>query len=212
MKKRSNRTGGASPCTFTHGVLLLLCAVLVTAHLISGIYAAYVSNLQGGGSMQVASFSEVEIEDDSKNDLFLIPGKDGQKQCYVTFNGAQVSTYVFVVITVPSGDWQYSDYQLSAASGKITLGVSDGWEYLKFEDNRLVLYKSLGIEETLKEVEVFANSGTITVSKLTTAEELAAAEGNFNVQAAVVQSGGYSVAEAWASLSAKFTSKEGGSD
>lgn len=206
IKDRNNRKKGAPLFSFTHVVLLLLCAVLVTGHIISGIYAAYVTENQGGDTARVISFGDITLENDKDNNMTLLPGNDGKMQSYVTFAGSEAMTYVFVVITLPTDAWSYDNGTLSAGDGNITLKVNTtDWTYYKTVDGQVVLYKALDPNTGLTNVEVFAN-GTVTVSTETTNAQLSAASGSMKVDAIAIQGNGFDDVEAaWKAASSKIS-------
>lgn len=211
IKDRNNRKKGAPLFSFTHVVLLLLCAVLVTGHIISGIYAAYVTENQGGDTARVISFGDITLENDKDNNMTLLPGNDGKMQSYVTFAGSEAMTYVFVVITLPTDAWSYDGGILAAGNddGKknIQLKVNtDAWKYHTTANGKVVLYKALDPNTELTNVTVFADDGTVTVSTETTNAQLSAASGSMKVDAIAIQGNGFDDVEAaWKAASSKIS-------
>ena len=196
---------------------VLFCLTLLSVHMTSGLYARYISSAYGSDSARVISFGELTLTESGtfQNDgtLMMIPGVNLTKDAVVAFEGSESAVYVFAEITL-SQHWTANADKtaFSIVSGTKTLlswSVDDTWTYLKNDGNTYIYYASLA-PNTAFTSGILANDGAITVSAAMTKSELSALTGvSIDLQASVVQSIGFEgPADAWASLSAKYT--EGG--
>lgn len=200
--KKSNNS--APLFTVTHLVLILLCIVLVTLHISSGIYAKYSTSSSASASGRVIYFGDIAIEEPSDNDLTLIPGVSAKKQAFLSFDGSEAQTYVFVVIRA-SEQWSCSDHSYTALGSQISISVSDEWTYLKSEGNDAVFYRSLSPNVKIEGSPIFADGGRITVGRNIKYSELSTMTGStMSVKAIAVQGNGFeNVSDAWTSVSSK---------
>lgn len=196
--KKSNN--GASPFSIVDVALILLCVVLISGHLMGGIYARYATEDSGGDSARVISFGNLTVTEE--NDLLLVPGCSIQRQTYVSFDGSEAQTYVFVHITFEA-PWSWTtDDTMTAGLGsgsEPTLKVADGWT--KLPDRPGVFYKTLEPNEKVNKASVFADDGKI---KLPAANVSPLANSAISVEVIAVQANGFeNVQKAWDAVGGK---------
>lgn len=190
---------------------VLLCLTLLSAYLISGLYAKYTDTAVGSDSARVVRFGNLtltESGDFADGAGIVIPGVNLRKKAVVDFAGSEASTYVFVSIAL-SSHWTTADNRrFAVTSGEKTLlqwSVGDGWTFLETDGNgAYIYYRELAPNRALS-ADVIADDGCITVSDGLTGGELGGMTGMFiRLRAAAVQSGGFAgPAAAWQSVSAK---------
>lgn len=195
---------------------VLLCLTLISVHLTSGLYAKYISSSAGSDSARVATFGELTITEMGDfyegRKLMIIPGVDLKKRATVDFGGSEAATYVFVEITAPN--WEFDEdkkefsYVIPPVSGdKIAMqwAVDDAWKFLEADNGTYVYYCALAPNTKLKNADIIANEGKITVSdKITKSEIKTMIDITIELRAIVVQSGGFAnPAAAWKSVKDK---------
>lgn len=201
---------------------VLFCLTLVSFYMVSGLFARYITSGQGSDSARVITFGNISLRetgdfyDKDKTKMWLVPGKDIEKDAEVIFTGSESATYVFVEVQV-SEHWTYADgvftIVLSPDREVIRWEIDGNWE--KLTDT--VFYRHLAPNEKLfiedDENEIHGvdiiKDGIITVSENLLrgdVEELLNNENPIEItfSASVVQSIGFdSAAAAWASLYGK---------
>lgn len=195
-EKKSNN--GASPFGIMHVALILLCAVLISAHLMGDIYARYVTESDGGDSARVIRFGDLTVTEEN-NALMVAPGATLRRQSYVSFGGSEAQSFVFVKISADEV-WAWNVRKLEAVSDGITLAaleVDSGWTWLK----NGVFYRELSPNEAIDKAPVFANDGK-TILPAIAMEKLAALENtSVSVEVIAVQANGFeSVQVAWSAV------------
>ncbi len=92
-KKSNNRAPLLSPM---HIALGLLCAVLISAYALSGLYARYISNASSGDSARVAKFSFTDDFDEKYVDFpaSFAPGESQTNTIEITNNSEVAIKYV----------------------------------------------------------------------------------------------------------------------
>ena len=109
---RDRKSNIAPSFTVMHVALLLLCAVLLTAHATTGLYASYKSEASGSDSARVAKFqltsgfSATSPVDFKLN--FYDPNMLSDEISITVSSQSEVSVYYDVVITMPEAatyDW-----------------------------------------------------------------------------------------------------------
>lgn len=208
--KKSNN--GASSFSMMHAALILLCVVLISGHLMGGIYARYVAESTGGDGARVIYFGDITLTIDDINTP-LIPGVNNHMQARVSFDGSEAQTYVFVAID----GWTYDEGSgtikslIDHEAIDISVGVNTQWTRLATTDESVVLYMALDPNENTLEngVAVF-NEGqalNMTVANTVTAEQLEKLT-TISMTAYAVQGNGFAGAEAaWESVSKKVSKK-----
>lgn len=202
---------------------VLLCAVLFSIHLTSGLYSRYVATGDGTDSARVITFGEITLEEtgdfvteDGKNIFLITPGVDLKKQAIVTFEGSESATYIFVK-AVLSNNWTrvvadgVDTFRILSADEDTTYlewQIASGWTYLEY-DGGYVYYRELEPNVTLEDVDIIANEGKITVSSeiptIAQTDNITSLDNTYiNFQATVVQAGGFAdSSEAWNSVGNK---------
>ena len=188
---------------------VLFCLTLISIHLISGLYAMYISHANDGASARVIRFGNLTLTESGDFDsgsAKIIPGVNLTKRAQVDFTGSESATYVFVALT-PTGGWTtLNNVDFSLLAGKMQWSVAAGWTFLSSSAGTYVYYRELTPGVALESADVIANNGVITVSNQITKYDLQGLiDGNVNVsiklRATVVQSGGFAdAAAAWASV------------
>lgn len=204
---------------------VLLCAVLFSIHLTSGLYSRYVATGDGTDSARVITFGEITLEetgdfvsDASVNNFLITPGVDLKKQAKVSFEGSESATYVFVeadlsnnwvgVDTDEDGIAAVDSFRILSTDENTTYmewQIENEWEYLG-NDGGYVYYRELEPNTTLNGVDIIANEGKITVSSeiptIVRTDDITSLDNTFiKFRAIVVQAGGFADAlEAWNSV------------
>ena len=209
-RKSNNRTPSLS---VMHVVLLLLCAVIVTSYGINGLYARYRSEVHGTDSARVIRFGDVYLEEAADNNLMLIPGVVCKKEAYISFQGSEASTYVFVVIEA-SSHWTGNGgmlvmYDRDKSDKLVSIQVEDSWTPVSDENNIFVYAISLDPNQTLLEKQIFGiqngvQGGIVVSPEMTKADiDYLNSIGKISLQitAIAVQSNGFAdYAAAWDSI------------
>ena len=190
---------------------ILLCLTLVSMHLISGLYAKYISSASGNDSARVIKFGELTLTEEGDfyegNKLMIIPGVALTKKATVSFSGSESATYVFVEIT-PS-KWSTTDNKTFSvmSNGKTAMqwNVAEGWLFLKSDNGTYIYYRELTPNTELIATDIIAENGKIAVSNQITKSEIQVMTGiSIKLRAIVVQSGGFENPEAaWNSVAVK---------
>lgn len=202
---KSSKFNKKMPLTFTHVLLLLFCAVLITSHFVNGIYAKYSSGINGSDSGRVIYFGDIRISQPNDDINTLIPGISSEKETLVSFDGSEAQTYIFVKISA-SDEWTYKNGAFYALNDKISISVSgDAWSRLDIDDECL-LYLSLAPNEVLLDEQVIY---TVSTSENATKTELDSIKSsNISIYATAVQGNGFANAyDAWQSVSNKMGGK-----
>jgi len=146
--------------------LILLCLTMFTTHLMSGLYARYVTKGSGEDSARVASMGNVYIEEKGDivdNKLLVIPGVNLEKDAELTYTGSEVACYVFVEIDTTK--FVTSDKKVfTAFESKISWEVGTDWEYLTSNGSKHVYYQYVGPNDKLTKVDLIKD-GNIIVSE-----------------------------------------------
>lgn len=215
MKKQNN---GKPPVNL--GLILIRVAAvlfiltMISVHLLSGLFARYVTSGDGSDSARVAAFGDLTLKEtgdfdgtDSKKGM-IIPGVPLTKEATVTFTGSEMATVVFVEVIVPEDTWEMADNRAFSYGG-LSWSVASGWEYLDSDDygggkTRHVYYKTLDPNKEL-DGEPIVKDGRIDVDENITKANIAGlANGDLAFRASVIQAGGFkTVEEAWAAMAAK---------
>lgn len=200
---RYGRSNNSAPSPyFFYAAVLLLCAFLLSTGAVVGNWARYRTQDEGGDSARVITFGELSVNS-TENATPLVPGLDSAWQAYVSFEGSEAQTYVFVRITLDSG-WSCNSGKLTALDGNISMQIADGWTMLSFDSGEAVIYKTLAPSQTLENSPIFANDGKISVSTEVNASELSGMNTKMIVKAFAVQANGFSdVSTAWSSVSGR---------
>ena len=103
MKKTTKKT----PFVFYAG-MVLLCLVLFSAHLTSGLYARYTSTATSGDSARVARFDVASAKNTKKVDFkidldFFDPQKQSDYIEFDVFSSSEVAVRYDVVLVLPEG-------------------------------------------------------------------------------------------------------------
>ena len=191
---------------------VLFCLTLISIHLTGGLYAKYISSASGGDSARVIAFGDMTLTETGDfyeaSKLMIIPGVDLTKKAVVDFAGSEAATYVFIEVE-PSAAWQTSDNQKFSitmnSKTAMQWSVAEGWSFLVLKNGAYVYYRELAPNTVLKDVDIIAEDGKITVSDRITKSEIASMTGiSIKLRASVVQAGGFASPEAaWNSVSAK---------
>ncbi len=212
---RSKKTNHKTPSfSIGHLALVLLCLVLFTTRLTSGVAAKFASNTTASGSAQVIRFGEISIEEtgdfNAAGKLFIIPGVDINKSAQVNFEGSEAATYVFLEVKLAGWETEnYRNFSVSRDSVKLlSWDVSSDWTYLKSSGDTYVYYYLGEMLPFNTEVhsKIIADD-TIHTSTQVTAAHIAAGvfdDLSITFRATAVQGNGFgSALIAWASVSAK---------
>lgn len=204
-KRRSSLTFGEK-MLFIAGILL--CLVLITTAMMGGLFARYVASDTGQDSARVAKFGNLtltETGDFVNQKGMIIPGVDLKKEVKVSFTGSEMATYLFVKIDAHDWDWN-GGYDFSRGTN-MTWSVDLQWQLVS--NSSSVYYMEVLPNTPVNDANVIAvlgenNENHIRVAKdidKNAIEQLKTQNLNINIQASVIQSGGFdSVAEAWAYL------------
>lgn len=130
-------------------VRLYVIYLLIATFIFTGItFSKYVTSGIAGDSARVARIGEIRITEtgdftasSDSNRFMYIPGVSVEKKAELKFEGAEFACYVFLKVT-PKG-WTKvtgNDYSFSAAGGKLSWAVDDGWKYLTAEDGTYIYY------------------------------------------------------------------------
>ena len=190
---------------------VLLCLTVISVYLTSGLYARYATSATAADSARVIAFRDLSITETgdftADGKLMIIPGVDIEKKAVVNFGGSEASTYVFLEVTVTSGNssWSVSSdgmaYSVHNSSMKWSMNTE--WKFLKQDSNCCVYYRELAPNTALT-AEVIKDN-TVYVSEFITKADISRMTGiSIHFQATAVQSNGFSGPEAaWASLVSK---------
>lgn len=217
--KKSNN--GASPFSVMHAALILLCAVLISGHLMGGIYARYATEDSGDDGARVIFFGDLTVTEE--NDLLVAPGATLQRQTYVSFDGSEARTYLFVHITFDKTKWKwgyggkeiktvetYPDKMIEEDVSIASIDVFRNWQELetfseeKSEEYNGVFYLELEPNTKINKMPVFANRGYIDLP-IVSMDTLKPLDGSsISVEVVVVQANGFeSVQDAWNAVGGK---------
>lgn len=190
----------------------LFCLVLFSTHLMGNLYARYSTSGAGSDAARVAQFGDLTLTESgdfdgfTDNEAMIIPGVDLKKDARISFEQSEVSTIVFVELTL-TGPWSKAadSDTFSLCGGQVSWRVAEGWTPL--EDTAYVYYKNLPPNTPLESAAFIAGDGAITVSDQITEAQMATLY-NLDIQislrASVIQSGGFATAaDAWTALSGK---------
>lgn len=204
---------------------ILLCLVLFTTCLSSGLYARYTAKGSSGDEARVIKFGDVTltetgdfVKNGNKNEFIVAPGFELKKDVTVEFTGSESATYLFVELLMPG--WGYIAEKNYFSYGTDNMKVSvipydshtgNGWNYLGKYNDSFIVYKEVS-PNTVVNDKLFKelNDGNhILVSPTIIESAVNSLNGvSIKIQANVVQSNGFSSAtDAWNSIN----SKKGGS-
>lgn len=203
--KKSNNI--ASSVSFMHVALLLLCAVLVSSHLIGGLYASYITESGDDDDARVIQFKDLTINNyEATPNLLLMPGCDLAIDPLVNFGGSESSTYVFLEVTV-SDHWEiktvngetvfYVDDEDDALGGDLlSWTLNSDWHPLEgsSETGSFVFYYTGDrlIPNTVITNAQIVSGGIVDVSKRMTKKDLDdLADLDLQFRCKAVQSGGF---------------------
>lgn len=185
--------------------LVLFVLILLSIHLMGGLFAKYVSSASGHDSGRVIKFHELSVEEtgDFVGDyqFTFIPGVDLKKSIKVAFGGSEAATIVFVKVDAPGWTTQ-NGRKFTDSQGQLSWSVADSWTYLPTNDGAYVYYITLTPNKNLPATE-FIQGGVVQVSEEGEALEIYSKypPTSFTVTAYAMQSNGVnSVAEAWSAL------------
>lgn len=198
--KKSNN--GASPFSVMHAALILLCAVLISGHLMGGIYARYATEDSGDDGARVIFFGDLTVTEE--NDLLVAPGATLQRQTYVSFGGSEARTYLFVHITTAGGGWKWQqDGKLVAIANEVQLAVLEVYkDWNQYIDG--VFYLELEPNTKIDKLPVFDNDGIMTLPKVGMDKLNVLTDSSISVEVVAVQANGFeSVQDAWNAVGGK---------
>lgn len=201
---------------------VLLCLVLLTTCLSSGLYARYTVSGTSSDSARVIKFGEVTltetgdfVKEDNINKYVITPGVNLIKDVEVDFGGSESSTYVFVEMILSNG-WDtednyhfvYGNDYLVFDINKYDSSSTTGWNLVP--GTSYVYYIELDPNTPLTDYDVIANinddtKGDVVVST-SIIKSIIESLNNISIkfQATVVQSNGFnSVTDAWNSINSK---------
>lgn len=191
---------------------LLFCLTLISIHLTSGLYAKYTGSASGNDSARVITFGDLTLTETGNfyegNKLMIIPGVDLTKKAVVSFTGSEAATYVFVEVE-PSAIWQTTDNRTFSiklnSKTAMQWRVAPDWNLLLSQDGTYVYYRALAPNTVLKDADIIAENGKITVSNQITKSEIKGMTNiSIKLRATAVQSGGFeNPTAAWNSIAAK---------
>lgn len=205
--------------TIMHISLILLCAVLVSSHLIGGLYAAYVSNSEGGDGARVIYFGDISIvEDTENNNLMILPGVNGRKKASVVFEGSEAATYVFLRVK-HSQHWEYDSTNnrfiinpQNREQAPIYITMDSKWttSWVPVEENSTTVIFAMQLAPNVKldttTGSIFADDGEIVVSPYLNMTDINAiydkgTKITISLDAIAVQSGGFAdINAAWSAV------------
>lgn len=203
--------------TIMHISLILLCAVLVSSHLIGGLYAAYVSNSEGGDGARVIYFGDISIvEDTENNNLMILPGVNGRKKASVVFEGSEAATYVFLRVK-HSEHWEYDSTNhrfiinpQNREQAPIYITMDSKWTSWVHIENGTTAVFAMQLAPNVKldttTGSIFADDGEIVVSPLLNMTDINAiydigTKITISLDAIAVQSGGFAnIDAAWSAV------------
>ena len=191
----------------------LYILTMISAYLLSGLFARYVTAGHGSDSARVATFGNLMLMetgdfDGTENKKgMIIPGVPLTKDATVTFTGSEMATVVFVEVIVPEDTWETEDNRTSSYGG-LAWSVASGWEYLDSDqyggNSRYIFYILLEPNMELNG-EAIVTDGKIYVDENITKDNIAGlANADLSFRASVIQVGDFkTVGEAWAAMAAK---------
>lgn len=191
----------------------LYILTMISAYLLSGLFARYVTAGHGSDSARVATFGNLMLMetgdfDGTENKKgMIIPGVPLTKDATVTFTGSEMATVVFVEVIVPEDTWETEDNRAFSYGG-LAWSVASGWEYLDSDqyggNSRYIFYILLEPNMELNG-EAIVTDGKIYVDENITKDNIAGlANADLSFRASVIQVGDFkTVGEAWAAMAAK---------
>ncbi len=191
--------------------LSLLCFVLISTHMTSGLYAKYMSTGSGSDSARVIKFGELAITEtgdfttnsSGNREFVFAPGTTFTKDIKISFGGSEAATLIFVSVHAP--DWKVNeDYNYTDLNKQLTWSVdSSKWTHLKSDSGTHVYYMVLEPNEKINNVPFVANEGEIAVNENGTVNMYLNYPATlFTVKTYAVQANGFeSIADAWDSVS-----------
>ena len=191
----------------------LYILTMISAYLLSGLFARYVTAGHGSDSARVATFGNLMLMetgdfDGTENKKgMIIPGVPLTKDATVTFTGSEMATVVFVEVIVPEDTWETEDNRTFSYGG-LAWSVASGWEYLDSDqyggNSRYIFYILLEPNMELNG-EAIVTDGKIYVDENITKDNIAGlANADLSFRASVIQVGDFkTVGEAWAAMAAK---------
>lgn len=171
---------------------ILLCLVLFTTCLVSGLYARYSAKGTSYDSARVIKFGDLALIEtgdfvnaNSIVPAYIIPGINLTKDIHIEFEGSEAATYVFVELFL-NAPWQptqtnknhpdylkeFIAYKFGGNKELMRWKIKDEWTVLKSasnETNSYVYYLELAPNTSLSldfidDVDTNLNNGTIIVS------------------------------------------------
>jgi hypothetical protein len=188
---------------------ILLCLVLISLHLTSGLYARYTTSASAYDSARVIRFNQLTVTEQGsftsagsgENTFVFAPGAPLEKDIKITFGGSEASTIIFVAINAP--EWKLTDkIHFTDSQGLLSWSVDSGWTFLKSDQDTYVYYKELAPNETLDDVGFIKDDAIQVSAEGTLAIYAGYPITQFTVKGYAVQSNGFeSVEAAWDSAS-----------
>lgn len=183
----------------------LLFLVMLSTHLMGGLYARYASRDAGTDSARVAKFGALTVTETGDFDGtaakkgMIIPGVPLTKDVTVRFEGSEMAAILFVEVTL-SDNWVRSGDTFTTDDGYLGWAVAEGWTRLDTDGH--VYYKQLEAGAPATEADFIANHGAISVSEEITEAVIGTLKNTaITIQATAVQYDGFStVLSTWESL------------
>lgn len=139
-------------------IKILVILLLVSSFVVTHSYAKYVSKLNFSNKVRVAKSGELSLVEKLNGEVQvnnletisavydeIILGNDIEKEVYIEFVDAEVSTYLFLVIDITN--WTYDDVlrRLSVLNNKSSLlsfSINSTWSFLEdaSSENKLIFY------------------------------------------------------------------------
>ena len=185
--------------------LVLFVLILLSVHLMGGLFAKYRTAGQGSDSARVIKFHELKVseegsfalQENGKYEGIFIPGVDMTKKILIEFGGSEAATVVLV--SVDATGWTTNDHKnFKDSQEQLSWSVDPVWTYLLSEGNVHVYYQTLEPNTVLSSTS-FILDNKITVSEDGTVDMYANYPNtDFTVRAYAVQANGFTdLKDAW---------------
>jgi hypothetical protein len=163
----------------------LLCLVMLSTHLMGGLYARYRTEGSGEDEARVIKFGEIAVEETGDfvnvggvNKFIFTPGVPLKKAVRIYFGGSEAVTYLFAAVHTPgwvmAADQSNFSFSVKGEGGQpdteilsfqINLGqdpyTKKKWTYLTSEGDTHVYYLALNPNEALGKTGADSAQGLI---------------------------------------------------
>lgn len=186
--------------------LVLFVLILLSVHLMGGLFAKYTTAGQGSDSARVIKFHELKVseegsfalQENGKYEGIFIPGVDMTKKIRIEFGGSEAATVVLVSVDATGWNATSNHMSFSDSQNQLSWSVDPVWKYLLSEGDVHVYYQTLEPNTVLTQTPFVLND-KITVSEDGTVDMYKNyPDTDFTVRAYAVQANGFEKLEdAW---------------